>query len=150
MSTSIVVSKDYAWCILAATGMATQIMLTGGAAMGARKKYGVKYPDMGSGRYAAKLNDKDWEAFNNYQRAHYNYVEQITTAVTFELLCGLFFPRFSAYAGLAYIVGRQLYAWGYTSKGSEGRVLGAAVLDLALVGMFGGIVYGALKMAEVL
>jgi hypothetical protein len=30
------------------------------------------YPDMGNGRYAAKLSDDDWLKFNNYQRAHYN------------------------------------------------------------------------------
>jgi hypothetical protein len=30
------------------------------------------YPDMGSGRYSAKLSDEEWIKFNNYQRAHYN------------------------------------------------------------------------------
>ena len=32
--------------------------------MGPRKKYGVKYPDMGSGIYAKKLTDAQWEDFN--------------------------------------------------------------------------------------
>lgn len=34
---------------------------------------------MGNGRSAAKLNDKDWERFNNAMRAHYNYVEGSTS-----------------------------------------------------------------------
>jgi hypothetical protein len=41
---------------------------------------------MGSGRYAAKLTDEAWEEFNNYQRAHYNYIEGISSALTL-LVC---------------------------------------------------------------
>ncbi|KAI9145373.1 hypothetical protein BKA69DRAFT_1051055 [Paraphysoderma sedebokerense] len=36
-----------------------------------RKKYGINYPDMGNGRYAAKLTDDQWKEFNNAQRVHY-------------------------------------------------------------------------------
>lgn len=33
------------------------------------------YPDMGNGRYAADWSYKEWFIFNNWQRAHYNYLE---------------------------------------------------------------------------
>ena len=36
------------------------------------------YPDMGNGRYAARLDYKDWYNFNNAQRVHYNYLESVT------------------------------------------------------------------------
>ena len=32
------------------------------------------YPDMGNGVYSQRLPYKDWYAFNNAQRCHYNYV----------------------------------------------------------------------------
>ena len=31
-------------------------------------------PDMGCGRYSAKLSYKQWYEFNNAQRAHYNFL----------------------------------------------------------------------------
>jgi hypothetical protein len=33
------------------------------------------YPDMGNGRYAENWKYSEWFIFNNYQRAHYNYLE---------------------------------------------------------------------------
>ena len=33
------------------------------------------YPDDGQGRLSDKLNDEQWFIFNNYRRAHYNYLE---------------------------------------------------------------------------
>ena len=35
------------------------------------------YPDMGNGRYSAKLTYKDWFEFNSAQRIHYNYLESV-------------------------------------------------------------------------
>lgn len=33
------------------------------------------YPDMGNGRYAQHMPYKEWVAFNNAQRSHYNMIE---------------------------------------------------------------------------
>ncbi len=33
------------------------------------------YPDDGQGRLAYLLNDEQWFTFNNYRRAHMNYLE---------------------------------------------------------------------------
>jgi glutathione S-transferase len=137
----------YCWNILAATGMALHVIYIGGAYAGyARKKYGIKYPDMGSGRHSQKLTDVQWEEFNNYQRAHGNYVEGVSSAITFQLLSGLFYPKAAAIWGLVYLIGRQIYAMGYARSGSNGRMVGALLLDVALVAKLGLIVTGCLKM----
>ena len=80
------------------------------------KAYRGGYPDMGNGRFSDKLSFEDWalcvfpsllsslpfpflcllsceltrlhHSFNNYQRCHYNYVEGVSTALTF-LVCPL-------------------------------------------------------------
>jgi hypothetical protein len=75
------------------------------------------YPDMGNGRYAAKLSDEDWVTFNNYQRAHYNYIEGIAVIVILTLMAGIWYPRLAVITGIAYIIGRQLYAIGYQTGG---------------------------------
>ena len=33
------------------------------------------YPDMGNGRYAENWKYSEWFKFNNWQRAHYNFLE---------------------------------------------------------------------------
>jgi hypothetical protein len=49
---------------------------------------------------------RDWYHFNVLQRIHLNYVENISIATTSTLAAGLYNPRYAAYAGLTYIVGR--------------------------------------------
>lgn len=72
--------------LLAASSIAFHVIIVGGMYVGAaRKKYGIKYPDMGNGRYAKKLTDAQWVDFNNHQRVHQNYVEGVTAAVVLEV-----------------------------------------------------------------
>jgi hypothetical protein len=106
------------------------------------------YPDMGTGRFAALLPYDQWLAFANAQRAHYNYVEGAATAVFLSLASGLYFPRASAALGLAYVLGREAFAVGYTRYGPEKRVVGAATLDLALLGMAGLAITGGLRQVR--
>jgi len=143
---AITISEDYLWVLLAATVIAVQILTIGFAVGSVRKKHHVDYPDMGSGIYAAKLNHAAWIEFNNYQRAHYNYVEGIATVLTLLLIAGVFYPQFSAAVGLVYIIGRQLYARGYQTSGSEGRKLGVGLVDLSLVVLLGTILYSILPI----
>lgn len=65
--------------------------------------------------------------------------------IVFELVAGVFYPRFAAATGLVYILGRALYARGYQKSGSEGRLHGVLLLDLALVTLFGTSVYGCVQ-----
>ncbi|ORX78651.1 membrane-associated proteins in eicosanoid and glutathione metabolism [Basidiobolus meristosporus CBS 931.73] len=143
---SITLSPEFAWPILAAAAMGFQLVAIGAGVGAARKKYKVDYPDMGSGRFAAKLNDEDWVAFNNVQRSHQNYVEQISSAQIFVLLTGLFCPKFAGFLGFVYIAGRQLYANGYRASGPEGRRAGAILFNISLLTMLLTIVYSCLKL----
>ena len=101
---------------------------------------------MGNGRFSQKLTDEQWKDFNNYQRAHYNYVEGVASAITLNLISGLFFPVYSGVLGAAYIVGRFLYAYGYIKYGPKGRGSGATILDIALVVMLGMSIYGPVQL----
>ena len=69
------------------------------------------------------------------------------TALVELLLAGLVFPRFAASVGLVYIIGRHFYASGYTKNGPGGRVLGAGLLDVALIGLFGAAVAAGWQIA---
>lgn len=88
-------------------------------------------------------------AFANAQRIHYNYVEGAASAILFSIVSGVYFPRYSAAASVAYMVGREAFAAGYASKtGPNNRIVGALILDLALVAMIGLSVAGAVRHAK--
>ncbi len=96
---------------------------------------------MGSGRFSALLEYKDWYTFNCAQRAHQNYVEQAASIVILVLLVGLYAPVTAAQAAVVYIIGREFYSFGYRSGGPGGRLVGAIMLDLALLFLFGAAMY---------
>lgn len=49
------------------------------------------------------------------------------------LIAGLSYTRAAFFAGILYIVGREIYSQGYRRSGSKGRLYGALMLDLALL-----------------
>jgi glutathione S-transferase len=106
------------------------------------------YPDMGCGRYAAKLSDADWLLFNNAQRAHYNFVEGVATYILLILAAGLYYPLYATYLGIAIFVGRLVFAMGYVSKGPMGRLAGALLVDFALLGLVGLSVMSGLHITK--
>jgi len=154
------IGSDYGYVIMTAGMIGFQIIITGGMISRIRGKLFSKeffennfpefkghyprngYPDMGSGRYSAKLSDSDWLTFNNYQRAHYNYVENVASILIFLLLSGLFYPRMSSLLGVFYIVGRFLYSLGYQTKGPRGRAIGSVFTNLSAVILFLMTMYG--------
>ncbi len=103
------------------------------------------YPDMGNGKIAANLSYKDWYLFQCAQRAHYQLLEWISSVLLFLLVAGLFFPQYSVYGGIAWIVGRELYTYGYINNGPSGRMIGAGIADIAALIVFGLGVYGCLQ-----
>jgi hypothetical protein len=105
------------------------------------------YPDMGNGRLAAGLDYKDWFTFACAQRAHYNLIEWAATILLFILVAGVFYPTPAAAAGVAWIVGREAYSWGYVASGPGGRSVGAGIADLAALFLFGAAVNGCLGAA---
>ncbi|KAF2717536.1 hypothetical protein K431DRAFT_153217 [Polychaeton citri CBS 116435] len=53
--------------------------------------------------------------FNCAQRAHHNILENYTAALTAMLVSGISYPRLAAATGAIWVVGRAIYAIGYTS-----------------------------------
>ena len=99
--------------------------------MQARKKYGVKYPNL-----YAPPGHKNEEAFNCAQRAHQNTVESQALFLVELVVVGLFYPLFAATCGALYSVGRILYGYGYAKNGPDGRLIGSLISrlgDLKLV-----------------
>lgn len=98
---------------------------------------------MGSGRFSNKLTLEQWQDFNCAQRGHLNYVEGVATAIVTFLVAGLFQTRLTIVLAAVYIIGRALYAAGYSAAGPKGRLVGAILYDLALLGGFGVGAYSA-------
>ena len=95
------------------------------------------YPDMGNGKYSAKLSYEDWYKFNNAQRAHHNFVEFAPSGFVMLFIAGIYFPVASAVLGLALFIGRIFYSIGYAKGGPSGRFIGVLIGDLAILGLFG-------------
>ena len=97
---------EFGWVVVTCAALAFQIVMTGFIVVGrARSKVFTEvkmsefkdehflatnqeikkggYPDMGNGRYAAKLDYSDWLYFNSAQRVHYNYLEHIASIIAF-------------------------------------------------------------------
>ncbi|KAI9502418.1 Microsomal glutathione S-transferase 3 [Coemansia spiralis] len=140
---TIVIGSNFGYTVFAAVGIVAQCFLAANRVGHARRKYDVKYPDNGGGRYSDKLNDADWVAFNNIKRASDNYLEQIGMVLTMLTMAGLFQPKLAASLGALYIVGRFGYSEGYIRAGVKGRVYGAAVMMLAFFGLVGTAGYNA-------
>jgi hypothetical protein len=103
-------------------------------------------PDHGNGRFSAQLSYKNWMMFNSYQRAHANLLEMVTTVLVSLLIGGLFFPDYATYAGAAWIVGRELYTYGYMTKGPNGRGVGAGIADIGMFALIIMSLYGPLSL----
>jgi len=95
------------------------------------------YPDMGEGLYSEKLEYKDWFEFNNAQRAHLNFVENLFLVIPCLLISGLELPNQAANAGFVFFIGRLLYGYGYRLSGPKGRMVGAI---FGMLGLFSLIV----------
>jgi glutathione S-transferase len=95
------------------------------------------YPDMGNGRYSAKLSYEQWYRFNNAQRAHYNFLEFAPSGLVMHFVGGIYFPIPMAVIGVVAIIGRLIYSIGYVNNGPKGRLVGAIIGDLILLGQLG-------------
>jgi len=95
--TKIILGEGYAWILFEVIIISIHIWVTGMMMGSVRRKFFSKdfyekhfpqyknlinvmkpdggYPDDGQGRLADQLNDEQWFIFNNYRRAHMNYLE---------------------------------------------------------------------------
>ncbi|PWA03151.1 hypothetical protein BB558_000673 [Smittium angustum] len=141
----ITIGTGYAWNVIIAAGMGLQCTIAGINCGSVRSKFNVPHPDMGCGRFAAKLSDEDWATFNNVIRVHQNYVEQLPVAISAVLMSGLFYEKASITLGLAYVASRIAYAYGYAKFGPKGRMVGAIGQYLSIVSMLSLCFYGSYK-----
>ena len=125
MTLTPALSPSFAYCIGATGLMGLANMYGAFTVVSARKKYGVKYPKM-----YADGNSKDAEAFNCAQRAHQNTLEGLPITAINMLACGTVYPLTSAALGAVWSVGRIFYIHGYSTKGPEGRMVGALISHL--------------------
>ena len=106
---------DYGYVIMTGIGAIFMVMWKGFKVGQARKKYEVPYPDMYS---------KESKIFNCIQRAHQNTLENLPQFFFLLTMAGFSYPRLSAAAGWVWIVGRVLYALGYSTGEPEKRMKG--------------------------
>jgi len=125
-----------------------------GALVGmARARFGIPYPTMyavagtlrvysDAMRTAAKdkgaaeplsstISEEEAHGFNCVQRGHQNAVEN-SPYVLLMLVCAAPFPIVAAVAGVVHIIGRVLYAVGY-SRGAQSRMWGAVCIYPSLL-----------------
>ena len=65
-----------------------------------------------------------------------NFVEMIASSLLFLLIGGLHCPLCASGFGVLMIISRIFYAVGYVKKGPKGRLVGALLNDIALLGLF--------------
>jgi glutathione S-transferase len=94
----------------------------------ARKKYNVEYP---------ALYSNDCKEFNCIQRAHQNSLEVYPQFLLLLFVGGLQNPKVASGAGLMYLIGRFLYARGYSSGDPEKRRPGAILDHIAQLVLLG-------------
>eukprot|EP00892_Ulva_mutabilis_P005413 jgi/Ulvmu1/3243/UM150_0016.1 len=98
----------------------------------ARKKYGVKYPDL----YANKDNcpkEEDAKAFNCIQRGHQNSLEFQPIILVLLVCAGLKHPLVAAVGGVVALVGRVVYFTGYSTGVPKNRMRGLQITILGVL-----------------
>ena len=170
MTVLVTLSPDHGWVFLATAAIAIQCLFVGFLVAGrsrmrvfnqeflesnfndehfkATKQTIARggYPDMGNGRYSAKLSYLDWLDFNKSQRVHYNFVEQIASILTFVILGGILYPIEASIIGLIYVISRICYGYYTSPEGAAHpvRSIGAVLGDLSLLAGFGLVIYSGI------
>ena len=85
--------------------------------------------------------------FNLAQRSHGNFLENVVQHTFMLLVAGIVFPRATATLGVASIVGRYLYATGY-SKEPKKRVVGFIMSQFSMLVLLILAIYSAYSFVK--
>jgi uncharacterized MAPEG superfamily protein len=80
------------------------------------------FPDTVAGRYAMKLDYKDWTALNTANRIHMNYFEMHVSLIVCTLLAGISWPWVAVGFAAVHILARIAYLVLYYTKGPDARL----------------------------
>ncbi|XP_056413043.1 microsomal glutathione S-transferase 3-like isoform X2 [Hyla sarda] len=132
-----ILPQNFAYVILTFIYSNVLLMYLGINVGRARKKYGVKYPQM----YSDKEN-----VFNCIQRAHQNTLEAYPAWLIFQLIAGLAFPLSASVLGVIWVTSRFSYAHGYYTGDPEKRLKGA----YGYLGLFGVLILSLVAALQLL
>ena len=107
----------------------------------ARRQYQVPYPAM-----YAEGKGEDANTFNCVQRAHQNALEYVPNVLALQIVMGLKFPITAAILGVAWSVGRLVYAAGYSSGDPAKRAPGSALAGIVYLVLIVGAGYAGASM----
>jgi glutathione S-transferase len=113
---------------------------------GARRKTGLKYPLEYHAGVIDEKSDHDKWLFNCAQRSHQvmtpyhrltgkNLMENLPTFFVLFNITSATFPKFGAAMGAMWLFARVVYHLGYSKSGPKGRVLGARLSYIPILGM---------------
>lgn len=119
-----VLPEGYGFVVAAGIGSVFVNFYLMSKVMKARKDYDVAYP---------ALYSPTSKEFNCIQRSHQNYLENQPQFLFLLSMGGLQYPKCAAGLGLVYLIGRIVYAKGYSSGDPEKRVRGG----FGYIGWFG-------------
>ncbi|CAI5500230.1 unnamed protein product [Closterium sp. Naga37s-1] len=130
-------SEGHGAVLLVAAATAIVHIFFAEVVMFARKKYNVQFPLL----YAPESHKNNKE-FNCVQRAHQNFLENISFFFAFLLTSGLAYPWTSTVLGVIFLLGRIVYFLGYSTGSPAARNYGA-FWTIGLLGlMIGTIMFG--------
>lgn len=107
----------------------------------ARKQAGVQYPKL----YAEGTNAVSIK-FNCTQRAHQNTMENLPVFLIMQILLAQAYPMLASALGVAWAVGRIIYALGYSTGDANKRLPGSAISNLVQIGTLGTLAFTAFKV----
>ncbi|KAF2722269.1 hypothetical protein K431DRAFT_222601 [Polychaeton citri CBS 116435] len=138
MAYTFTVPQEYGYVLIVTAGTFFLNTWHGLRASSFRKPAGIIYPQfMASPSQIASTEDpakkKAMYLLNCAQRAHSNYIENVSSAALSILISGLLYPKTAASLGLGWLFFRAVYAVGYTRADKEngrGRAAGLAWMPL--------------------
>ncbi|KAI8366378.1 hypothetical protein EDC96DRAFT_508789 [Choanephora cucurbitarum] len=143
---ALLIPSEYGYVLGTATASALYLFSLAVKVGKARREANVPYPYVYAEKSEAEKDPKK-NIFNCVQRAHQNSVEIFPVFQTLLLVGGLKYPEISSVSAGVFLLGRMVYASGYSTGDPSKRNRGAFSY-LGLIGLLGtssATIYSLLK-----